>query len=304
MTLSALSEAARDEVVVEWRSDVEADACERVVAAGRAVRGSRCVLCFFAGLGVSCGSGEAVRAMLVVGERGPGAIEAVMRVLFEDSFTGRGARGVSMDVAFRADLGLVTVVVGVSARAAAGRICEEDVRATFGMGSVFSNGAVEERTGAPTLFGRALLMRARLVERSSAGEMGFMRRPLTAAEVPCAVRGRSARISSPFFATLPSPFTSPFSKGMLLFFSTIMLLLLPLSPVVFVLPLSFSAFSASDCTVVPPIARFSSGMGLNLMIPRSAGTLRISAMKPWINAALRLFIVGPICEVTELMVRL
>lgn len=60
----------------------------------------------------------------------------------------------------------------------------------------------------------------------------------------------------------------------------------------------FSCLSISPNMVVPLMAKFSSGIGWNLTMPRSGGTLKISAMNDWIKAAFRLFIVGPICEGT------
>lgn len=67
---------------------------------------------------------------------------------------------------------------------------------------------------------------------------------------------------------------------------------------------AFSSRSISPNMVCPFIARFSSGIGANFMIPRSGGTLRMSAMKDCISAALRLFVVGCICDGNVVIVRM
>ncbi|KAG9967369.1 hypothetical protein KCU61_g335, partial [Aureobasidium melanogenum] len=56
--------------------------------------------------------------------------------------------------------------------------------------------------------------------------------------------------------------------------------------------LLFSMRSISPKTVVPFVARFSSAMGWNRRMPLSGGTARMSAMKDWIRAELRLLVTG------------
>ena len=62
--------------------------------------------------------------------------------------------------------------------------------------------------------------------------------------------------------------------------------------------------SISPNKVLPLHAKFSSGIGTNLTMPRSAGTLSMSAMKDWMSAALRLLVVACICEGTTERVRI
>ena len=52
------------------------------------------------------------------------------------------------------------------------------------------------------------------------------------------------------------------------------------------------ALSPRSATVMPPFARFSSGIGTNFTMPRCAGTPRFSAKKTWSRLALRLLTVG------------
>jgi hypothetical protein len=67
---------------------------------------------------------------------------------------------------------------------------------------------------------------------------------------------------------------------------------------------AFSSRSISPKMVLPLMARFSSGIGVNLTIPRSGGTLRMSAMKACMSAALRLFVTGCICDGNVVIVRI
>ena len=66
----------------------------------------------------------------------------------------------------------------------------------------------------------------------------------------------------------------------------------------------FCRFSICPKTVVPLNARFSSGMPRNRTTPLVAATPRESAIKACIRAALRLFVVGRICEGKALTVRM
>jgi hypothetical protein len=84
----------------------------------------------------------------------------------------------------------------------------------------------------------------------------------------------------------------PFRSGLLLLLKV---MLFRVASATFLTSL-FSAFSILSNTVRPFIATFSSRTGTNVTIPRSDGTLRMSAMNDWINAALRLFVDAPICE--------
>lgn len=68
--------------------------------------------------------------------------------------------------------------------------------------------------------------------------------------------------------------------------------------------LLFSMRSISPKTVVPFVARFSSAMGWNRRMPLSGGTARISAMKDWIKAELRLLVTGCNWEGRAVMVRM
>lgn len=43
---------------------------------------------------------------------------------------------------------------------------------------------------------------------------------------------------------------------------------------------------------------------MKVMTPLSVGTLNMSVMNDWINAALRLLVDGPICEDTALIVKM
>ena len=54
----------------------------------------------------------------------------------------------------------------------------------------------------------------------------------------------------------------------------------------------FPRFSISPSTVVPLVARNSSGIPTNRTTPRSGGTPKESIMKFWIRAAFLLFVVG------------
>ena len=63
-------------------------------------------------------------------------------------------------------------------------------------------------------------------------------------------------------------------------------------------------FSISPSTVVPLVARYSSATPTNRTTPRSGDTPSESAMKFWIRAALRLLVVGWICDGSAVRVRI
>ena len=65
----------------------------------------------------------------------------------------------------------------------------------------------------------------------------------------------------------------------------------------------FCRFSICPKTVVPLKARFSSGMLMKRTTPLVAATPSESAIKAWIKAALRLFVVGRTWVGKALMVR-
>ena len=64
-----------------------------------------------------------------------------------------------------------------------------------------------------------------------------------------------------------------------------------------------SRSSIAPATVCPPVAKFSSGMGMNLMRPRSGVTPRPSSIDLAMSAALRLLVTGFSCEESAVMVK-
>ena len=189
-----------------------------------------------------------------------------------------------------------------------------------GSGSRLSCSCTDAGSGAPNVFGRPLGVFPDSLTSDST-ETGFMRRP---SNVPCAVDGRPvllfvelarsriedvpmicgsgvALVLLSLPATkLPLLIVSPFSMGML-FFPKIILFLVDSATRLTSL---FSAFSISPNTVWPFCARFSSRIGAKVTMPRSEGTLKMSVMNDWTNAALRLFVDAPICEGTAEMLRM
>ena len=67
---------------------------------------------------------------------------------------------------------------------------------------------------------------------------------------------------------------------------------------------AFCSLSICPSSVVPPVARYSSGIPRNFMIPRSGRTPSDDARNDCMSAALRLFVVGRTSDGRALMVRM
>ena len=138
--------------------------------------------------------------------------------------------------------------------------------ATFGIGSGLKGFRIDARSGvALILFGRPVGVRDLFTTPSSSGVMGFIRRPLTAADVPCAVFGlsNSALLA---LSCLPVLLEAVLVKNALplvsasdfvcVFFKFELFLAASLIDFFRAVDSGFSALSISPCRVLPPIAKF------------------------------------------------